>query len=248
MAKGGSRRSARWPVTRLNAGDDTSDAARRSIATRGPSHIPAFYPRRSRFFLVELPCRVARSRAILDAMPALPGNSRLVVRAVGSETIVYDPRTHKAHCLGPEAAAVWRECDGHRSASEIAERMRLANGGPLDETSVAVALRRLERAGLVDGQVSRGAGGLEANGPGHGAGRRAALRRVATLAGLTVLSIAVPTPEAAAATCTVAAWQPCQTTAQCCPAPSGTTCCGTSILNPNQPACLPRWLNPTCRP
>ena len=189
---------------------------------------------------------MARSRAILDEMPALPGNSRLVVRAVGAETIVYDPRTHKAHCLGPKAAAVWRECDGIRSASDIAERMRLAGGEPLDETSVAVALRRLERAGLVDGQVSRTAGSLEGNGPGHAAGRRAALRRVAALAGLTVLSLAVPTPEAAAASCTRQVFQTCQRSAECCPTnQGGPACCVNTGVFGNR--CLPTGVG-TCLP
>jgi len=171
------------------------------------------------------------------------------VRAVGAETIVYDPRTHRAHCLGPVAAAVWREGDGHASASEIAERMRLAGGEPIDEESVVVALRRLERAGLVDGQASRTAGGPEGQSPGHVAGRRAALRRVATLAGLAVATLVVPTPEAAAATCTVDPWRSCQTTAECCPTAQGVpTCCGDWLIFRNR--CVPRNLNPppTCRP
>jgi DNA-binding transcriptional ArsR family regulator len=179
-------------------------------------------------------------------MPAQFGKSRLVVRTVGSETIVYDPRTHKAHCLGPEAAAVWRECDGHRSASEIAERMRLAGGEPLDETSVTVALRRLERAGLVEAQVSRTAGSLEGNGPGHVAGRRAALRRVAALAGLTVLSLTVPTPEAAAASCTKQVLQTCQRSAECCPTnQGGPACCVNTGFFGNR--CLPTGTG-TCLP
>jgi hypothetical protein len=173
-------------------------------------------------------------------MPALAGNSRLVVRSVGSETVVYDPRTHKAHCLGPEAAAVWRECDGHRSASEIAERVHLASGEPLDETSVAVALRRLERAGLVDGRVSRTAGSLERNERGHVAGRRAALRRVAALAGLTVLSLAVPTPEAAAATCTRTPLQTCQQSAECCPSAGGTAYCCANVGSTSR--CVPKGI------
>jgi DNA-binding transcriptional ArsR family regulator len=179
-------------------------------------------------------------------MPALPGNSRFVVRAVGSETIVYDTRTHKAHCLGPEAAAVWRECEGHHSASEIAERMRLAGGEPLDETSVAVALRRLERAGLVEGQASRTEEGRDGLGAGHVAGRRAALRRVAALAGLTVLSLAVPTPEAAAASCTRQVLQTCQRSAECCPTNQGNpTCCVNAGFFGNR--CLPTGVG-TCLP
>jgi hypothetical protein len=179
-------------------------------------------------------------------MPALPGKSRLVVRAVGSETIVYDTLTHKAHCLGAKAAAVWRECEDHRSAPEIAERVRLASGEPLDETSVAVALRRLERAGLVEGRASRTAGSLEGNGPGHAAGRRAALRRVAALAGLTVASMIAPTPEAAAATCKPnqqlgdGGASSCQTSGQCC-----SKCCVATIFFGNR--CRPLGSG-TCLP
>lgn len=179
-------------------------------------------------------------------MPALAGNSRLVVRSVGSETVVYDPRTHKAHCLGPEAAAVWRECDGHRSASEIAERVHLASGEPLDGTSVAVALRRLERAGLVEGQASRTEESRAGLGAGDVAGRRAALRRVAALAGLTVLSLAVPTPEAAAASCTRQVFQTCQRSAECCPTnQGGPACCVNAGFLGNR--CLPTGVG-TCLP
>ena len=180
-------------------------------------------------------------------MPAQSGKSRLVVRAVGAETIVYDPRTHQAHCLGPEAAAVWRECDGHRSASEIAERMRLAGGEPLDETSVAVALRRLERAGLVDGRVSRTAGSLEGNGTGHVAGRRAALRRVAALAGLTVLSLAVPTPRGGRRVVHSQVLQTCQRSSECCPTnQGGPACCVRTQRRLRQPSACPREWAPAC--
>jgi hypothetical protein len=178
-------------------------------------------------------------------MPAQSGKPRFVVRAVGSETIVYDTRTHKAHCLGPEAAAVWRECDGQRSVFDIAGRARLAGGDPIDDTSVTVALRRLERAGLIEGQVSRTAGGLEGSSE-HVAGRRAALRRVAALAGLTVLSLAVPTPEAAAATCTRQVFQTCQRSADCCPTnQGGPACCVNTGIFGNR--CLPTGVG-TCLP
>ena len=180
-------------------------------------------------------------------MTAPFGKPTLVVREVGSETIVYDPRSHRAHCLGAAAAAVWRECDDHSSASEVAERIRLAGGESIDETSVAVALRRLERAGLVDGQASRTAGGPEGSGSGHVAGRRAALRRVATLAGLAVASLVVPTPQAAAATCKPD-WQAgggaasqCQRSDQCC-----SRCCSVN-LGVCPPPSWPPWFTGGCR-
>jgi hypothetical protein len=169
-------------------------------------------------------------------MAALPRKRRLVVRAVGSETIVYDTGTHRAHCLGPEAAAVWRECDGRRSTSEIAERLRLAGGQPIEEASVAVALRRLERAGLVDGQASRTAGGPQGRGAGAVGGRRAALRRVAALAGLAVASMVAPAPEAAAATCKPnwpTTGSQCQASSECC-----SNCCSNLIAPPSSSVCL----------
>ena len=170
-----------------------------------------------------------------------------MVREVGSETIVYDPRTNRAHCLGETAAAVWRECDGHRSASDIAQRTRLAGGQPLDESSVTVALRRLERAGLVDGQVSRTAESLRGDDPGHAAGRRAALRRVAALAGLAVASVLVPTPEAAAATCTRQVFQTCQRSAECCPTNQGGPACCVNAGPVLGNRCLPTGWG-TCLP
>jgi hypothetical protein len=165
-------------------------------------------------------------------MATRSGPPPYVVREVGSETIVYDPRTHRAHCLGPGAAAVWRECDGQRSAADIAERVRLPGGETIDEASVEIGLRRLGRAGLLERQAPRTAGDPKAPGP---AGRRAALRRVAALAGLTVASVIAPTPEAAAATCTPNQVFPdggasrCQTSGQCC-----SRCCVTTVLFGNR--------------
>ena len=97
-------------------------------------------------------------------MKAPSGKPTLVVREVGSETIVYDPRTHRAHCLGETAAAVWRECDGGRSASEIAERLRLLRRGA-DRRGVgrggaapARAGRARRRAGVTDRGEPEGKG------------------------------------------------------------------------------------------
>lgn len=140
----------------------------------------------------------------------------LIVRQVGPETVVFDRRQHRAHCLGPLAAAVWRSCDSQHSTAEIAERVSAERGEPVDEIAVRVALRRLERAGLIDGgaswPVEAGPGAPAAPG---GAGRREALRRVAALTGLAVLSVVTPSPAQVAATC-VRNGQPCTSSAQCC--------------------------------
>src|SRR5574341_1407276 len=137
---------------------------------------------------------------------------RLIVREIGSETIVYDRRSHRAHCLGPKAAAVWRQWDGRSGLAEVARRTGLALGATLDEASVRRTLRRLERAGLIEGFASQSdsRGGAPPE-----PGRRAALRSVGVAAGLAVLSVATQSPAQAAATC-LALGQPCVRSSQCC--------------------------------
>jgi len=139
----------------------------------------------------------------------------LIIRDVGTETIVYDPRTHRAHCLGRTAAAVWRMWDSRSETREIAHRVSQALGEPLDETSVRFVLRRLGRAGLVDTHERGSDGAGEKQGR---LGRRAALRRVG-VASLAVLSIAVRSPAQAAATCLPNGRQ-CLRSSECC-----SSCC-----------------------
>ena len=48
----------------------------------------------------------------------------LIVRQLSDETLVYDLKRDKAHCLNPTAAAVWRHCDGRTSVSQLAALLR----------------------------------------------------------------------------------------------------------------------------
>jgi len=121
-------------------------------------------------------------------MGTRPHESHLVVREVGADTIVHDRRTHRAHCLGPLAAAVWRGWDVEESAAATATRGEAALGE--------------------------------------------------ALAGLAVVTVVAPTPEAAAATCTRQIFQTCQKTADCWPpAGGGSHCCVATGLFGNR--CLP---------
>lgn len=141
----------------------------------------------------------------------------VIVRRIGSETVVYDRDRHRAHCLSPLAAAVWREHDGRRSAAEVAARLSAGRDEPVGEDVVRVALRRLARAGLAEPGAGRQ---LDAESKGLGASqrlaRRLALRRVAGLAGLAVLTLATPSPAQVAATCLPNGGGPCTSSAQCC--------------------------------
>ena len=67
---------------------------------------------------------------------------------VRDEFIVYDKETNHAHCLNSTAADVWKLCDGERSLSEIIHTMEKAKS-PIDERLAWMALRKLNKAGLL---------------------------------------------------------------------------------------------------
>jgi hypothetical protein len=73
------------------------------------------------------------SRANLTSRGVPVRGESLVVRQIGPETLVYDRLRHRAHCLGPLAAAVWRACDDRRSAAEIARLVSAGWAEPVDE-------------------------------------------------------------------------------------------------------------------
>lgn len=136
----------------------------------------------------------------------------LIVRDVGAETIVYDRRTNRAHCLGRTAAAVWRTWDGRRGRSETLRRVSKALGEPLDEASVRLVLRRLYQAGLIERPAWDSDSSHKTR---RTLSRRVALRGVGVAAGLAVLSIAVPSSAQVAATC-LPNGRPCSRSSQCC--------------------------------
>lgn len=68
----------------------------------------------------------------------------LVVERVEEELVVYDERSHMAHALSREAAAVWDACDGSVSAVDIGERIGL------DSATVDSALAELREKDLLD--------------------------------------------------------------------------------------------------
>ncbi|MBM3459067.1 MAG: PqqD family protein, partial [Armatimonadetes bacterium] len=53
---------------------------------------------------------------------ALAGS--VVVQEVDGETLVYDMKRHRVHCLNRAAAALWRACDGRRGVEELARELQ----------------------------------------------------------------------------------------------------------------------------
>ena len=117
-----------------------------------------------------------------------------IVRQVGDEFLVYDPKTNKAHCLNRVAAEVWMLCDGKTTVAEIARKVGEPAESSVDEAVIELALSRLQKAGLIEQDSS----GSEPAIP----SRRVALRKMATaaLALPLVTTILVPTAAQAAST------------------------------------------------
>ncbi len=89
------------------------------------------------------------------AIVPLARKSDLVVERMGEETLVYDLRNHKAHCLNAGAALVWHHCDGEydRAALDtlLHEKLGIPGEAALTELTLAdVALRELAAANLLE--------------------------------------------------------------------------------------------------
>jgi hypothetical protein len=154
-----------------------------------------------------------------DGVPPMKPRARkdgLVVQELPEETLVYDLERNRAHCLNRAAALVWRHSDGRTTPSDLARMLENEVGLPDDEAVVHLALERLAKAHLLEGQAPR----LPA--PAHYT-RRDVLRRLGAAAGLAVLLPAVQSivaPEAAQAASMI-------TSAQCSANPAGMAgkCC-----------------------
>jgi hypothetical protein len=141
----------------------------------------------------------------------------VVVRDLAEEVLVYDLDTHKAVCLNSTAAAVWRLCDGRRTAADIRRTLEKTAGGAVPEELVWLALEQLGRDHLLDARVPRPSALV-------GISRRELIRRVGLTAAVAVPVIAsIVAPTSADAASCLPQGAACQESAQCC---SGLNCVG----------------------
>jgi len=118
----------------------------------------------------------------------------LVVEELPDETLVYDLKRHKAHCLNRTAALVWQHCDGQTSVAELAALLEEQLATPTDEAVVWMALDRLGRAHLLTEQVTLPADRAQYS-------RREVLRTLRRAAAISLLPVvaSIVAPRAAAA-------------------------------------------------
>lgn len=101
-----------------------------------------------------------------------------LVREMGGELIILDPRHDVAHRLSPEATAVWRACDGMKDSSALAAHTGLER--PQAER-ILVELRSLDLLEDATGQTRRSVL------------RKALVSGAAVAGAATVTSVLVPT-------------------------------------------------------
>lgn len=155
----------------------------------------------------------------------------LVVRELPDEELVYDLKTHQAYCLSKSAAAVWKQCDGVQTMTEIAEVLSRDSQAVIDEDSILSALHQLNRASLFEREIT-----LPSNSGRFS--RRQALRQLGLGAAATLpLVISVVAPAAAQAASCVSTG----TTGNCTVA-GGNNCCSTCCNNSTN-VCLPTGIS-----
>lgn len=143
---------------------------------------------------------------------------QLVTKELGDETLVYDERSHEAHCLNKTAAFVWRHCDGRTSVAKIARLLTKEMNTPVSEQLVWFALSQLEKSKLLEKPLADRAHAGQIS-------RRELMRKLGIAAAVAlplVTSIVAPTTAEAASGC-AGRGQRCGPP-PCCP---GLTCEGT---------------------
>lgn len=117
----------------------------------------------------------------------------LIVKEVDGETLVYDLKTDKAHCLNDTAARVWKNCDGRKTVKEIAAVLSAKSNSSVKDEVVWLALDQLEKFKLLEDAPAK---------PAVFAGmtRRQMVARlgIAAVALPAIISIVSPTAQAAA--------------------------------------------------
>jgi hypothetical protein len=134
-------------------------------------------------------------------------SEQLLVQRTGQETLVYDERSHRAHCLDARATRVWELCDGGRTENEIAAAYGEGEAG---RAVVGWTLGELEKSALLEGSADAARASLN---------RRVLMKTVGLAAIPVILAITAPRARAAVSTCSNSGQQ--CATRPCC---AGLTC------------------------
>jgi len=114
---------------------------------------------------------------------------RLTIRELTEETLVYDLKRHKAHCLNATAAVVWKHCDGKTPLAELARILKADHKVSEPEAALSLALEQLSRRHLLQETTVPVSGSQRLS-------RREALKKVAATAVALPLVMTITAPLA----------------------------------------------------
>jgi hypothetical protein len=129
----------------------------------------------------------------MDSLP-FPKARGLTVRELAGELVIYDGARHRAFCLNPAAASIWKSCEGGASPAKAHRDLQSELGRLVPHDFVWLGVEQLRKAGLLEDGVSP---------EGKRPTRREVLRRIGAAGAAlipVVASLAVP-PAVAAASC-----------------------------------------------
>jgi hypothetical protein len=74
----------------------------------------------------------------------------ITVREIEAEILIYDERMHRAWCLNPSSACIWKLCDGRNTVGQIAASAAKELGSAVTEELVLFTLEELQEQGLLE--------------------------------------------------------------------------------------------------
>jgi hypothetical protein len=83
----------------------------------------------------------------------LQGDS-ITIREIEAEVLIYDERTHRAWCLNPSSACIWKLCNGRNTMGQIAACAAKELGAAVSEELVLLTLEELREQGLLEAGIA----------------------------------------------------------------------------------------------
>src|SRR6185295_11975632 len=80
--------------------------------------------------------------------------NHLIIQKLDDELLIYDTNKNKAHCLNSGLRAVWEQCDGKSSLSDILQNLQKKNGKRLTINYVRLAIKQLLNEQLLEADTS----------------------------------------------------------------------------------------------
>lgn len=159
-----------------------------------------------------------------DRLAPRARKNKLIVKELASEVLVYDETSHKALCLNPTAALVWKFCDGRTSIPRITQLLAKEMSVTVPEQTVWLAIKQLDESRLLELPVAQQAWIPQTS-------RRSVMRTIGIAAVALPLITVIAIPNAASAASCKTVGQPCVGAGQgnCC---ALLQCFGGNCINP----------------